>query len=242
MPCHAKCRRSKSKLNTICRRIKWLLLLSVINFVSSLASIVKSFFLIHSVVVFVFKNGIGFCSSMLFWSFFSDDFFYCIETKEAFHRLWPNWKNKKKRLDLWKKNVSIVHFMALSMVAIPHGHICFSAAAAAVVAMAFVIKVKVLYGLCCTRDAANFIQTFLLVRINREWWSHFGDCTMATNMCRNDSSPKNHLFNCANWMIYDHLNCWNEMQCSGLLHCLVNSLCAIINGSTPFRMFTKHHR
>lgn len=62
--------------------------------------------------------------------------------------------------------------MALSMVAIPHGHICFSAAAAAaaaVVAMAFVIKVKVLYGLCCTRDAANFIQTFLLVRINREW-------------------------------------------------------------------------
>lgn len=61
--------------------------------------------------------------------------------------------------------------MALSMVAIPPGHIYFSAAAAAmaVVAMAFVIKVKVLHGLCCTRDAANFIQTSLLVRINREW-------------------------------------------------------------------------
>lgn len=25
------------------------------------------------------------------------------------------------------------------------------------------------HGLCCTRDAANFIQTLLLVRINREW-------------------------------------------------------------------------
>lgn len=123
----------------------------------------------------------------------------------------------KKRLDLWKKNVSIVHFMALSMVAIPLGHIYFSAAAAtAVVAMAFVIKVKVLHGLCCTWDAANFIQTFLLVRINREWWSHFGDCTIATNMCAVMTAHPKTIYSIA--PIEWYMTTWTvEMRCSAVV-------------------------
>lgn len=60
---------AKPKCFTICRHIKWLLLLSVINFVSSLASIVKSFFHL-SLWSFVLKKMFLFTLVMCFVSLF----------------------------------------------------------------------------------------------------------------------------------------------------------------------------
>lgn len=107
---------------------------AVINFVSSLAPIVKSFFhhLLWSLFTEEEKQCFGFVLLFFFWSFafsfvalFSRrsvqcffSFGFVFVSKQKKHLIGCGWMEEWTRLDLWNENTSIVHvdgFMALQL-------------------------------------------------------------------------------------------------------------------------------